>query len=298
MNKNAQILELLVDEDFGYNTKEQSRWGKSVEHDSLVVDKEKGIFYWNSESVVGDPLVYLTKVRLMTFEDAKKYLEKFEYTGTHVYTINSRNTGKDIVVYPKLVDVFFDIGKSKDNRDYFHRRGLTDNIIDTFQLGFYNGYNMIPFFENGTFRNFQMRRDMPTKRIKSYYSDIGPLMFNSDILNIVDEVFYVEGPIDAISMVQNGLPAISTNCGGGYDNEWYSKFIRQKIIYIIFDNDTAGIKEAKRLAKFLGQTRCVIYTFTDFEEDRYDPVDFFMDGYSKEDLLKRINKYGKRYYEF
>jgi len=71
MNTNAEILSNLINQDFGLISKEGSRWGKSEEHSSLVLDKERGIFYWNSEGVVGDPLVYLTKVRRLTFEDAK-----------------------------------------------------------------------------------------------------------------------------------------------------------------------------------------------------------------------------------
>jgi len=256
MTKNADILETLIDEDFGLETKEASRWGKAEERSSMVLDKEKGIFFWNAQGIVGDPLIYLTQVRKLSFYDAKEYLKRFDYEGTFVHTVHTKK--EDVVVYPRLVDVFFEHGL--DKRDYFYRRGLLDYTIDRFQLGWYNDFSMIPFFEDGTFRNFQMRQDNPSKRIKGFYRNIGPLLFNSDVLKMTDEVYYVEGPVDAMILIQNGLPAIASNSGGGYLPEWYSKFIRQKKINIVFDNDDGGRKESVRLAKFLGVNRCKIYT--------------------------------------
>lgn len=292
MNKNAQILEKLIDYDFGLKTREGSRWGKAVEHDSLVIDKDRGIFFWNSEGIVGDPIIYLTQVRGMSFEDGREYLRQFDYEGTYVYKIGR----EDVVVYPKLVDVFYEDGLS--HRDYFYRRGLTDDTIDRFQLGWYNGFNTVPLFEEGVLKNFQMRADQPMKRIKGYYRGVGPVMFNSDILKLVNNVYYVEGPVDAMAMVQNGLPAVSSNSGGGYLPEWYSRFVRQSMIYLVFDNDNAGVKEAKRLARFLGITRCKIYTFPETEEKGYDPVDFFNDGHSGRDLAELVKKEGKYAFEF
>lgn len=289
MTRNADILETLIDEDFGIQTKEGSRWGKADEHSSLVLDKEKGIFYWNAQGIVGDPMVYLTQVRKLNFTEAREYLKKFDYHGTFVYTVHTKKD--DVVVYPKLVDVFYEQGF--DKRDYFYRRGLRDSTIDRFQLGWYNDFNVVPIFEDGVFRNFQMRQDIPSKRIKGFYKDIGPLMFNSDILKMSDEVYYVEGPVDAMILVQNGLPAISSNCGGGYLPEWYGRFTKQKKINIVFDNDDAGIKEATKLANFLGVNRCKIYTFKEFDEPGYDPVDFFRDGNSVDDFVNLVSRESK-----
>jgi DNA primase len=293
MNQNAEILQALINQDFGLETKDGSRWGKSEEHDSLVIDKEKGIFFFNSRNIVGDPLTYLTQIRQLSFEDARDYLRSFDYTGTHVYTVKSY--GKDTVVYPELVNVFFDEGKEK--REYFYKRGLNDSTINRFQLGWYNNYSMIPFFEGGSFRNFQMRKEIPEKRISNFYRNIGPLLFNSEVLKFVDTVYFVEGPIDAMILIQNGLPAVSTNTGGTFLPEWYSRFLKQKRIYLVFDNDKAGIEESTRYAHNLGLSRCKIYTFTEFEDKGYDPVDFFRDGNSVEDFIKIVEEKSKYAFE-
>lgn len=293
MTNNGDILSLLIEEDFGLDTRDGSRWGKAEEHSSMVLDKEKGIFFWNSQNIVGDPLVYLTKVRGYSFNLAKEYLIKYNYSGTFVYTI--RSAEEDVVVYPRLVEIFFEDGLEK--REYFYKRGLDDGTINRFQLGYYDNYYTVPFFQGGTFRNFQLRQEEPAKRIKGYYRGVGPLLFNSDVLKFSDEIYYVEGPVDAMILVQNGLPAISSNCGGGYKPDWYGLFTKQKRINIVFDNDAGGRSEARRLAKFLGVTRCKIYTFQDSEEEKYDPVDFFRDGYSAEQFVDIVEKESKYIFE-
>lgn len=290
-NRNAEILFTLVGEDFGIKST-GPRYTKSLDHDSLVIDREKGIFFWNSESIVGDPLIYLTKVRGYSFDTAKEYLRNFGYTGTHVYTIQSN--GEDVVVFPELVDTFYELGL--DRRQYFYDRGLTDYTIDRFQLGWYNNFNTIPVFENGTLRNFQMRKDNP-KTIRPYYKGVGGLLFNSDILKLTDVVYITEGPVDAIVLAQNNLPAISTTVSGNILPQWYSKFVNQKIIYLVFDNDDAGQKEAKRVAKVLGVTRCRIYTFGEFETKGYDPVDFFRDGYEVDEFVDLVKEKSKFIFE-
>lgn len=291
MNKNTEILSSLIDEDFGLKFS-GTRYGKAIEHDSLVLDKDRGIFFWNSEGIVGDPLVYLTRVRNYSIEYAREYLKNFGYSGLHVYSIQAN--GEDVIVYPELVDTFHELGLSK--RDYFYDRGLSDLTIDRFQLGWYNNFYMIPVLENGTLRNFQMRKDNP-KTIRPYYKGIGGLLFNSDILKLVDSFYLVEGPVDAMILSQNGLPAVSTTISGNILPTWFSKFVNQKVIYICFDNDDAGRSEAKKVAKVLGVARCRIYTFDEFESKGYDPVDFFRDGNTADDFTTIVKERSKFIFE-
>ena len=50
-----------------------------------------------------------------------------------------------------------------------------------------------------------------------------------------------EGLIDAIILMQNGIPAISKSSGATYwDNDWLPLFKNIKRIYYIEDNDSAG----------------------------------------------------------
>jgi len=272
MNPNSEILATLIDEDFGLEYREGSNYARAGQHDSLILDFEKGLFFWNSKGLVGDPLVYLLKVRKLSFPDARKFLARFnQYTDTFAIKHD-----EDVVVYPRLVDIFWESGLN--NRDYWYDRCLTDETVNRFKLGYFDGWYLIPLFENGTLKNFQCRRDKPIKRIKSWYRGLKPLVFNTDILKVVDRIYITEGPVDAILLNQNNINAVSHNGGAeGWSQAWFKYFFKQKEIIYVGDNDKPGLAGAKKVAKSLGVSKVKIFTFNDFDY-KYDTVDYFRDG--------------------
>ena len=268
------LLERLIEEDFGYERR-GSRWGRAEVHSSLVVDAQNQVFFFNAKGLSGSTLDYLIKVRKMSYSVAKDFLRSHqEYTDAYIHL---HTEGKEVVTYPPLANSFHEWGTIK--RDYFLKRGLTDSTIDRFNLGFYNGWFTVPIYEDGLLKNIQLRRDEPSKKMYKYYKEVGISLFNSDILKMAKEVVITEGPIDAIAIIQNeGIPVISTDSGGNFLPQWLSKFTHITKIWIAFDNDSAGTNEAKRVAKLLGETRCKIYNFWDFDGEGYDPVDYYLQG--------------------
>lgn len=266
-------LEELISQD--YELEGHGNWLRAKDHDSLVIDVKKQLFYWNSQGISGDSFIWLTKIKGFSYDAAKEFLKKNDQKTLYSFIHNVQNL-QEVVVYPKLVDVFFEEGLN--NRDYWYRRGISDTTIHRFRLGHHDGWFTIPFYQDGLFRDFQMRRDIPSKQIKHYYKGIGRLLFNSDILRITDTVFICEGPTDCLRLIQEGLPAVSHNAGSeGWDDNWFKYFISQKEIIIVYDNDKAGVNGAKIVAQNLGSLRSRIYTFDGFEP-KYDIVDFFNDG--------------------
>lgn len=288
---NQGILESIISED--YELIGGGRWWHAQEHDSLVVDAEKQIFYWNSKGIVGDAYTWLVKIKGFTPEEARRFLKTFDnYYGEFIHIVKGKED-KDIIVYPNLVDIFWSNGLVNRYRDYWYNRNFTDETINRFKLGYYNEWFTIPIFQDGLFKNFQCRRDVPNKAIKSWYKGIGPLLFNSDILKFTDSVYICEGPTDAISLSQHGLMAISNTAGSEtWLDSWFKYFIHQKKIYIIYDNDDAGNFGAKKVAKKLGELRCKIYTFKGYRKG-YDANDFFLDGARDEfvNLVEERSKY-------
>lgn len=287
--RNPGLIERLISQQF--TLKGSGRYLKTEEHSSLVIDTKEGKFYWNSRNIVGDALTWLTKVMGVSYDKATQILKEAEdYEGTHVITI--KRDGQETIVYPALVEAFWSRGRG--NRSYWYKRLLNDETIDRFRLGYNDGWFAVPVFVDGTFRNFQIRRDEPDKLIKNWYSGVGPLLFNSDLLKVVDSVVLTEGPIDAILLNQYGIPAVSQTGGAGnWNNKWMSYFAYQKEIYLVYDNDEAGYKGAGRVARRLGETKCKIYTFDGYREG-FDIVDFFLHGGSIEKfqrLLKNESKY-------
>jgi DNA primase len=156
---------------------------------------------------------------------------------------------------------------------------------------------MLPFFFDGALRNFQMRRDNP-KISRSYYKT-GSLLYNSSILNHTKKAYIVEGVVDNLAMEQNGINTVSTNCGLiGFKQEWVRFFKDVDDVILFGDYDEAGVNEAIRVAKVIGIDKVRIYIHKKIEQKGYDPVDFFRDGGTKEDLETLVNKYAKFAYQF
>lgn len=291
MSKEGELLLRLISQDFEVSG--SGRWYSTKEHSSLVIDFEKGLWYWNSRSMSGNAYTWLTKVKGFPHTMALEVLKTHKsFTDTFIHTVRD---SAESVVYPKLVDIFYENGQLND-KGYWTKRGYTENTIQRFKLGFTDGWYTIPIYQDGLFRNFQLRRDEPAKAIRSYYKDVGRLLFNSDILKYVDTVYLTEGPTDCIRLLQEGLPAVSHTAGaGGWNDEWFKYFMYQKRIFIIYDNDDAGRLGAVKVARNLGEYRTRIYTYGGFD-DKYDSGNFFGEGNTREDFLKLVDN--NSYYAF
>jgi hypothetical protein len=191
------------------------------------------------------------------------------------------------------VETFYTYGK--EHRDYWHNvRGYTTETVERFRLGYTGVWYTIPIFIEGTFRNFQCLRYEPKGR-KAWYVGMGALPFNFSILKLTDWVVLTEGPVDAIMLRQNDIPAISQTGGAGtWKNEWLPYFMNTKQIYVTYDNDEAGNAGAERALDNLG-TRALAYNFWDYKEG-FDATDFFKEGGTKDEFLdlikgKAVNKW-------
>lgn len=285
-----ELLERLIDEDYGYSF--AGNWGKSRDHSSLVVDRQKARWFWNSKNKSGTALDYLVIVRGFTKEQAEEFISK----GASRVVASYKDNGQEVSMpYEKLVGFLWENGKG--NREYWYHRGLVDSTIDRFRLGFHDGWYTIPIYKNGDFQNFQCRRDIPEKKMRPWYRGLGPMLFNSDILAFVSRVFITEGPVDAILLNQLGYPAVSHTAGAmGWKNEWFTNFFRQKEIVYVADNDEPGIAGALKVAKCLGESRVKILRFAD-KTPKYDTVDFFRDGGTTEEFEERLKTDLKYSYE-
>lgn len=281
------VLEQFISEDFELmNT--NKRFSKTRQHDSLVLDREKNIFYWNSKNIIGGVYTYLTKVRGWNKEQARDAIKS---AGENPYLFLSHEEKKEPVVqYSPLVDIFYEYGRKHGN--YWHtKRGYSDGTIAEFKLGYTGVWYTIPIFEGGKFVNFQARKDAP-KITKHWYKGIGPHSFNFSILRLFDWVIISEGPVDAIMLRQNCIPAISQTGGAGYWNtNWNPLLATKKKIYVVYDNDEAGKYHAKTIANQWGRAR--YYNFEGFPY-KYDITDYFKNGGTKEEFIQLLERESKR----
>ena len=283
----SSVLEKVISLDF---TVEGSgtRYRTTREHDSIVLDLEEQVWFWNSKDLLHKtPEEYLTLIKGFSKTKAKDFLRELEYIPQNNFKLQTKDDGV-VVPNERLVDVFWRNG-IKD-RDYWYKRCLTDRTIDSFKLGKFDGFSTLPIYMDTKFMNFQCRRDLPEKKIRPWYRGVGPLMFNSSILNVVNTVFITEGPVDAILLIQNGFPALShTGGSGGWKKDWFRYFMKVKRVYYVADNDVAGICASQSISANLGQEKVKVVQFRDFP-DKYDTVDFFRDGHTVKEFKELVDK--------
>lgn len=282
-------LQTLIEQDFGYE-KSSGKWGRSEQHDSLVLNEETQQWFWNSRGIRGDLKDYLVLVRGYTKDNAERFIKEQNFIPVTVYETAENYSPP----YEKLVDLMWSTGK--DNREYWYKRLLTDSTIDRFRLGHFDGWNLIPMYEDGVFCNFQCRREVPEKRIKQWYKHGKPILFNGDMLPFLSTVYMTEGTVDAILLTQLGFPAVSQNGTNIWAPEWYGKFSHIKKVYYIEDNDSAGRLASKLISKSLGVERVKIVSYEGTVE-KFDTVDFFRSGNSVEDFKEVIENNSHFIYE-
>lgn len=286
-------LEVLIGK--SHTLQGSDRYLRSVEHDSLVVDTVKQIFYWNSRSIVGDAFTWLTRVEGLSDSDARTYVPLVD---EDIFQQPIKRDSKNVIVYPALVDIFYQ--KGLDHLDYWTDiRGYTRKTIDDFQLGYSGYWYTIPIFVDSKFVNFQCRQHGDgVKRIKMWYSygEQSSTPFGFSILKYTDTVYITEGPVDAIMLLQHGIPAISQTAGAGNIKLYIDNFAllnSLKNIYICYDNDKAGNSAATELSLFIGY-KAMVYNMWDFDS-AYDVTDYFRNGGTSKEfkqLVKEKAKYG------
>ena len=283
------LLLQLVGEDF--TLRGSGRWYHTEEHDSLVVDAENDKWYWNSRDIFGSALDYLMNVRGMDRKTAERVVKEKRIVALGLPEIKSEF---EYTPYDRLVELLWNLGKNK--RDYWYRRGLSDEYIDRYRLGYYDGWFTIPLYDNDKFVNFQCRQDIPEKKIMMWYKGFSPILFNSPLLKFVSEVYMTEGIVDCIKLMQEGLPAVSTGSAGFWNPRWFELFKGLRKVHYLADNDSAGHFAAQRVANGIGVNKVEIFDFSD-KREKFDTVDYFREGGTVEELIELVKDRSKYAFE-
>jgi twinkle protein len=137
-------------------------------------------------------------------------------------------------------------------RAYWHSRGLTDQTISEFMLGFDGQRYTIPSLYR--LQPFGVKRRKAAdiddgneaKYTSLYGSRVG--IFNSDTLLSADTVIICEGEIDTMLLHQNNIRAVSSTGGAGsWRDKWAQHFTHIQRVFVLYDNDEAGRKGARTI---------------------------------------------------
>lgn len=147
-------------------------------------------------------------------------------------------------------------------------RGLTAETIEAFKVGEAERdgktYAVFPYLRDGELINAK-HRNVSDKRDMRQEKDAEPCLFGWHLIDPRQRtVAITEGELDAMTLHQVGIPALSVNAGAG-NHQWiesdWDRLERFSEIALCFDDDEPGRKGAAEVAKRLGIERCKVVTF-------------------------------------
>lgn len=142
-------------------------------------------------------------------------------------------------------------------------RGLSPETIEAFKVRevVRNGepWALFPYLRDGVYINGKYRNPADKKGMQQE-KDAEPCLFGWHLIPPnCRQVAICEGEIDAMTLHQAGIPALSVNAGAG-NHQWiesdWTRLERFSDILVCFDNDEAGDKGALEVMRRLGLERC------------------------------------------
>lgn len=153
-------------------------------------------------------------------------------------------------------------------RDWLLGRGLTSDTIEAFRVAELvrdgKSFAVFPYLRDGELINAKYR-DVADKRGMRQESGAEPCLYGWHLIEPKTRaVAITEGEIDAMTLHQAGIPALSVNAGAGnhqwIENDW-DRLERFSEIFVCFDDDEAGQKGAIEVVQRLGIERCRLVKF-------------------------------------
>jgi len=175
-------------------------------------------------------------------------------------------------------------------REWLNGRGITDETIDAFKVREVqrNGstWALFPYLRDSVFVNAKYRNP-DDKKGMGQEPDAEPCLFGWHLVQPKERTIVIcEGEIDAMTVWQAGITALSVNAGAGnhqwIENDW-EKLERFSEIVISFDHDEAGDKGATEVMKRLGVERC-----KRMKMGAKDANQWLMDGATPEDFKAAV----------
>lgn len=151
---------------------------------------------------------------------------------------------------------------------WLNGRGLTDETIAAFKIGEQlvggKSYAVFPYLRDGELVNAKYR-NVADKKDMRQEGGAEPCLFGWHLIDPkCRRVAIAEGEIDAMTLHQMRIPALSVNAGAGnhqwIENDW-ERLNRFSEILVCFDNDEAGQKGAQEVVRRLGMDRCKVVKF-------------------------------------
>ena len=186
-------------------------------------------------------------------------------------------------------------------RAYLNGRGITDEIINKFKLGygtfFGKRFITIPIPDEVGYAFFKLRQDPEDGDDKMTYPKGEACLYG---LFGAGKQIVCEGELDALALISQGKNAVTSTHGANtFKEHWVDERFKQcESIYVCFDNDNAGKEGAEKALKAInkqGIRNTYKITLPDEIGEKGDITDYLTKlKYPVEDLYE---KYASKYPE-
>jgi twinkle protein len=175
-------------------------------------------------------------------------------------------------------------------REWLIGRGLTEQTLADFRIGeqLRDGktYCVFPYLRDGELVNAKTR-NVADKKDMRQEAGAEPCLFGWHLIDPKQRIVAItEGEIDAMTLHQAGVPALSVNAGAG-NHQWiesdWERLERFSEILVCFDDDAAGRKGSAEVVQRLGADRCKVVKFGAKDANQWQ-----MDGACGEDFQGAI----------
>lgn len=254
---------------------------------SLTVNLSKGVYYCNTCHSKGNVHTMLRSLEGLSSEEAWFQLgDSLKIPRPD----GTKPTRPDIE--PGLAQQYHKalMGLTGPIRDMLReRRGLTDETLKAFKLGWDGDRITIPIYDEFNvlvnFRRYKWNSTEDQWKVLNYvdeyenaYGEVRIFGLDRVLDESVDYIVWSEGEMDRIIAEQHGFPtACATSGAGTWKPEWTRLFRNKKRVYIAQDNDEAGRNATQKLCEKLYRV-VDVYTIN-WPEDfpvKGDITDFFV----------------------
>lgn len=273
---------------------------------SLTVNLDKGVYYCNSCHSKGNVHTMYKQLYGLTNEQAWFQLGdalNIQRPDNTKPTRPDINVGLVQSYHTALMQL---TGPIRDVlRD---RRGLTDDTLRKFQLGWDGERITIPIYDEYNvlvnFRRYKWNSTDDQWKVLNYKDEYGNTYGEVRIFGIdqvidssIDSIVWCEGEMDRICAEQAGFAAACATSGAGtWRPEWTKLFRNKKKVYLAQDNDEAGKNASTKLCEKLYRILDVyIVQWPDDFPEKGDITDFFVRCNQTADDFKNLLENSTQY---
>jgi len=146
-------------------------------------------------------------------------------------------------------------------KSWLNNRKITDEVIVKFAIKYDDRITIPICDENGNFIYNKYRRNplIDPKGPKYWYDKGGnALLYGAEFIKDEKVVVITEGELDALVLWSHNIPAVSSTGGAMTFKEEWAELLKDKQVYICYDNDKAGCSGAVRTLTMVPHAKVIL----------------------------------------